>query len=240
VIVLRRGSERLCVRHRKQEVWRTFDPLNRADPLADGFGALSALDEIHLSPSAGVTPRPDQQAEVVTYVLEGALAQEDSTGRSEVIRVDEFQRITTGRVRHSERNASQGAAARLFRLSLHPAVAELDCTREHKLFPVAERRGVLRVVASPDGRRGSLRLHQDALVCSSILDPGQHLIHELKPGHSVWLHFVHGEAAVGGHILFGGDGAGVTDEPAVSLTARERSEILLIDLADRAPQPVES
>lgn len=235
MIVLRRGSERLHVRRSKQEVWRTFDPQNRADPLADGFGALSALDEIRLSPGAGVTLGPDQEAELITYVLEGALAQGDSTGRSDVIRVDEFQRMTTGRVRHTERNASQRAAAHVFRLSLHPAEAELDCTSEHTLFPVAERRGSLRIVASRDGRRGSLRLDQDALVYSAILEVGLHLVHELKPGHRAWLHIVRGEAAVGDHVLFGGDGAGVTDEPAVSFTARENSEILLIDLGEHPP-----
>jgi hypothetical protein len=237
MIVLRRDIERLHVRRNKQEVWRTFDPQNRADPLADGFGALSALDEIRLSPGAGVTPSPDQEALTITYVLEGALAQGNSTRRSEVIRVDEFQCMTTGRVRHNERNESQGAAARVFRLSLHAAEGGLACTREHKLFPVAERRGVLRIVASRDGRRGSLRLDQDALVHSAILEVGLHLVHELKSSHRAWLHIVCGEAAMGEHVLFRGDGAGVTDEIAVSFTARENSEILLIDLGEHQLNP---
>jgi redox-sensitive bicupin YhaK (pirin superfamily) len=230
MITIRRAIERHHVRRRKQETWRTFHPGDQADGAADGFGALSALDEIRLSPSAGAAPSPDQGAEIVTYVLKGALAQGDSTGRSGVIHVDEFQRMTTGRVRHSERNASQKDWAHVFRLSLRPSEAELDCAHEQRLFPVAERRGVLRVVASNDGRRGSLRVHQDALVYSSIIDVGQHLIHPLRSGRIAWLHVVRGEIALAGFVLVAGDGAGVTGEPAVSFTAREDAEILLVDL----------
>jgi quercetin 2,3-dioxygenase len=234
--VLRRDKERHHVRRRKQEVWRTFDPQDRTDPLADGFGALSALDEIRLSPSAGAAPSPDQDAEIVTYVLGGALAQGDSSGRSDVIHVDEVQRMTTGRVRHSERNASQTEWAHVFRLSLHPLVAELDCAHEQRLFSVAERRGVLRIVASKDGRRGSLRLHQDALVFSAILDVGHHLVHALPTGRSAWLHVVRGEVAFDGLVLAPGDGVGVNGEPAISFTAREDAEILLVDLIEPPPK----
>ena len=240
MIVLRRDKERHHVRRRKQEVWLTFNPQDRTDPLADGFGALAALDEIRLSPSAGAAPSPDQEDEIVTYVLEGALAQGDSTGRSDVIHVDEFQRMTTGRVRHSERNASQTDWARVFRLSLHPSESELDCAHEQKLFSVAERRGVLRIVASKDGRRGSLRIHQDARIYSAILDVGQHLVHELQKGRIAWLHVVHGEVALGDLVLAAGDGVGVTTGPAISFTAQEDAETLLVDLSEPTPKPDEN
>jgi quercetin 2,3-dioxygenase len=237
VIVLRKDKERHHVRRRKQEVWRTFDPQDRTDPLADGFGDLSALDEIRLSPKAGAAPSPDQDAEIVTYVLGGALAQGDSTGRSGVIHVDEFQRMTTGRLRHSERNASQTEWAHVFRLSLHPSEAELGCAHAQSLFSVAERRGVLRVVASKDGRRGSLRLHQDALVFSAVLEVGHHLVHALPQGRIAWLHVVRGEVSFDGLVLALGDGVGVKGEPAISFTAREETEILLVDLREPPPRP---
>jgi hypothetical protein len=240
MIQLRRAKDRHHVRRRKQEVWLTFHPQDRTDPLADGFGSLSALDEIRLSPSAGAAPRLQQDAEIVTCVLEGTLAQGDSSGRSDVIHVDEFQRLTTGRVRQSERNASQTEWTRIFRLSLRPAEAELACTHEQRLFPVAERRGVLRVVASPDGRKGSLHLHQGALVYSAIMDVGQHLIHELRQGRIAWLQVVHGEIAFDGLVLVTGDGVGVTGEPAISFTAREEAEILLVDLVELPRKPDES
>ena len=234
MITLRGSADRHHILRRKQEVWRTFEPDRREDLLANGFGALMAIEEIHLPPNEDAASLPLQDVESITYVLEGALAQEDSTGRSGVVRVDEFQRIATGRVRHSERNASQTNWARIFRLSLRPSEAELDCGQEQRLFPVAERRGVLRIIASPDGRRGSLRVHADALVYSAILDVGHHLIHPLGPGRVAWLHVVRGKVALDGLVPVSGDSVGVTAEPAISCTAQEDSEILLVDLGERS------
>ena len=108
--------------------------------------------------------------------------------------------------------------------------------REQKRFSTAERRGALCVVASPDARRGSLRLHQDALLYSALLGPGKHVVHALPEGRSAWLHLVEGEITLGDVILFSGDGAGLTGERAVSLTAREETEILLVDLGAERPQ----
>ena len=237
MITLRRDRERHHVRRRRQDVWLSFDPQDRTDLLTDGFGVLEDLNENRLPPGASVSTHPRQEAEIVTYVLEGALAQDESTGRSGVIHTSEFQLMTTGRhVRYGERNASQTSWAHVFRMSLHPSESGLDCTHEQKLFSVAERRGELCVVASPDGRRGSLRLHQDALIYSSILDPGQHLVHELPQGRIVWLHVVSGEATLDDLVLAAGDGVGVTAEPAVSFTAREETEILLVDLGEHPPK----
>ena len=233
MITLRRSAERHHVLLRKQEFWKTFEPEDREDQLAEGFGSCAAFDELHLPPNAGAAPRPLQHSEIVTYVSEGALAQEDSTGRSGVVHVDEFQSMTNGRIRHSERNASQTKWARVFRLSLRPSEAELDCGQEQRLFPLAERRGVLRIVASPDGRKGSLRVHTDALVYSAILDVGQHLIHALGPGRVAWLHVLHGKVALDGLVLVTGDGVGVAAEPSISCTAQEDSEILLVDMGGR-------
>ena len=106
---------------------------------------------------------------------------------------------------------------------------------EQKRFSAAERRAGLCVVASPDARRGSLRIHQDALIYSAMLDPGQHVVHELSPGRRAWLHLVQGEAVLGDIVLTTGDGAGFAAERAVSLTAQEETEILLIDLGVESP-----
>jgi len=118
-----------------------------------------------------------------------------------------------------------------------PSESELDCTHEQKFFSVAERRGVLCIVASPDGRKGSLRVHQDALIYSSILDVRQHLVHELPQGRIAWLHVVRGEATLGDLVLTTGDGVGVTGEPAVSFTAQEDTETLLLDLNHQPKSP---
>jgi redox-sensitive bicupin YhaK (pirin superfamily) len=236
MITLRRAIERHHDRRGRQEVWHTFYPQDRADPLADGFGMLEILTEDRLPAGADVPRYPPHDAEIVTYVREGALAYEDSMGRSGVIHAGELQRMTTGRaMRHSETNASRSDWAHVFRIWLRPSEAGLESTHEQKRFSAAERRGGLCVVASPDGRRGSLRIHQDALMYSALLDAGQHVVHELSPGRSAWLHLVQGEASLGDMILSTGDGAGVTDERSVSLTAQQQTEVLLFDLGERTP-----
>jgi redox-sensitive bicupin YhaK (pirin superfamily) len=238
MITLRRDTERHHDRRRNQESWLTFDPQDRADPLAYGFGALANLNEMWLPPGGVTAPQPPDEAEIVTYVHMGALAHGNSTGSSGTIHTGEFQRMTTGRrIRHKETNASQIDWAHVFRISLHPSEIGLDCAHEQRRFTTAQRRNLLCVVASPDGRKGSLRIHQDALTYSSILDPGHHLVHELLPGRSAWLHIVFGEATLSDIVLTQGDGVGVTVESSVSLTVQENTEILLVDLGS-ALQPI--
>lgn len=216
---------------RREQLWQTFDSENRADALADGFATLQMLNEDHLAPGFRVARHPYRDAEILTYVRAGAVAYEDSLGRTGVIRAGEFQRMSASRdVRHGEANASRTERAHVFHLWLRPRLGELDpLAHEQNRFSAAERRGVLCVVASEDARGGSLRIRQDAVVFSAILEPGQHVVHALADGHRAWLHIVEGEAALGGAAMQTGDGAGVVDERALSITARERTEILLVD-----------
>jgi quercetin 2,3-dioxygenase len=238
---LRRAKDRYHERRRKRDVWLTFNPEDRADPLADGFGPLTYLNEDRLPPGAAVPRRPPQDAEIITYVREGALAYEDSMGRSIVTQAGEFQRMTAGRgIRHSETNASRTDSAHVFRVWLRPSKAGREPGFEQKRFSTAQRRDGLCVVASPDARRGSLQIHQDALVYSGMLHEGQHVIHELSPGRSAWLHVVEGEVTLGDLVLTTGDGAGVSAERAVSLTAREETELLLIDVGEYTSKPPRS
>jgi quercetin 2,3-dioxygenase len=231
MITLRRSDERHHDRRHRQEVWRTFYPEDRADGLADGFGTLQILNEDRLPPGADLPTHPHHDAEILTYVREGALAHEDSRGRSGVIQAGEFQcRTARSGIRHSETNASRIDWAHVFQIQLRPSEPGLEPSHQQKRFCVAERRGVLRVIASPDGRNGSLRIHQAAVAYSAMLDPGQHVVHELSEGHRAWLHIVQGEVLLDDLVLTAGDGVGVTAECAVSLTAREQTELLLLDL----------
>lgn len=215
----------------------TFSPHFPADPLAEGFGALESLDEDRLSPGFSVRIQPRHDVEIVTYVLEGKVAYGDSTGGSGLIQAGEFRRMSAARGRrHSETNASRTEWAHLFRFGLAASDAALGESHEQRRFSAAERRGVLCVVASQDGRRGSLRVRQDARLHSALLDPGQHLVHELAPGRSAWLHVVRGELRVGDLVLSRGDGAGFQADRAVSLTARTESEVLLLDLVEERPR----
>ncbi|WP_394823203.1 pirin family protein [Pendulispora albinea] len=233
MVTLRRGGERRHVRRRKGEGWLTFYPQNRVNPLAGGFGILESLSEDRLPPGAGIAVQPRHDAEVVTYVLEGALAHENATGCSGVVRAGEFYRVAVGRrMRHSEKNASRIAWAHVFQIWLHPA-GRLEPSREQKRFCAADRRDTLCVVASPDGRNESLRIDQDVVIFSAVLSVGQHLVHELVQGRSAWLHVVRGEATFADVVLNAGDGIGITADRAVSLTAREETEVLLLDLGER-------
>ncbi len=233
MITLRRSEERRRDERRKRTCSHTFDARRRDDPLADGFGAVEILDEHRLPPGASVPCRPHHEAEIITYVREGAIAYDDSMGLSGVVQAGEFQRLTAGsRSRHCETNASSTAWAHLFQIWLRPSERGLPRSYEQKRFSAAQRRGLLCVISSTDGRGGSLRIHADAAVCSSLLFPGQHVVHELAEGRRAWLHVVLGELTFGDAVLATGDGVGVVGERALSLTARAESEILLIDLPE--------
>jgi redox-sensitive bicupin YhaK (pirin superfamily) len=239
MITLRRADERQHDQSRKLESWLTFHPQAPAGLLAKGLGNIELLLECRLAPGAGVPSASGHDTEIVTYVREGALAFENSLGGSGVLQAGEFQRVTAGSgLRRSQTNASRTDWAHFFQIWLRPSEVDLDPEHEQKRFTAAQRRSGLCVVASQDARKGSLRIHQDALIYSSLLAPGQHVIRELSPGRSAWLHIVQGEVTLGGFVLGTGDGAGVTAEPAVSLTAREESDILLIDLGEAMPRSV--
>lgn len=235
MIMLRRASQRHHDRRRnRQEGWLTFSSEDRGDSLAEDLGTLEVLSEDRLPPGAGVPRHSRHDAEIVTYVREGALAYEDDMGRSGVIQAGEFHHMTAGPgLRHSETNLSRSDWAHVFQIWLRSSAAGLEASRGQKRFSAAERRGVLCVVASLNGRRGSLPIDQDVSIYSAMLDRGHHVIHELSAGRLAWVHLVHGEVVFGDVVLTTGDGAGVTAERAVSLTAQETSELLLIDLRAR-------
>jgi redox-sensitive bicupin YhaK (pirin superfamily) len=238
MITLRRAAERLHEKSRTLETWLTFEPQDRAGILSDGLGNMEMLKESRLAPGARVPRASGHDAEILTYVCEGTLAYENSLGNSGIVQAGEFQRVTAGRGLHRNRtNASRTDWVHFFQIWLRPSEADLDPGDEQKRFTAAQRRGELCVVASLDARRGSLRIHQDALIYSALLDPGQHVIHELSPGRSAWLHLLQGEVTLGDIVLCTGDGAGVAAERAVSLTASEESEVLLVDLGEAVPTP---
>jgi len=229
MITIRAAEEREHVRHRRHEVWHTF----RGGPadVAAGFGVLSRFDEERIPPGGAISAREQLDSEVMTYVREGALTREDRPGQPELLQAGEFRLSTAGRgTDQVATNASPRDWAHVFRIWLRVGDAGLMPGCAQKRVGSAERRGLLCPVASPDARRGSLRTHQDALVCTALLDTGQHVAHELAPGRSAWLHLVRGEVTLGDLVLSTGDGAGFAAERAVSLIAREASELLLLDL----------
>jgi len=235
MIAVRRAKERRHDHRGQQETWLTFNALERSDPLADGFHSLQSLNECRLPPGGGSPTLPHTETEIITYVLEGALAYDDSLGRSGAQNAGEFRRVTAGRnVRCTDKNASRIEWVHIFQLWLRSRDAGVKPGHEQKRFSVAERRGDLRLVASPDARLGSLHLREDAQVYSVLLEPGQHVVHELAQGRCAWLHVVAGEITLEDAVLCRGDGAGISEQRPVSFTAREETEILLVDVIERA------
>jgi hypothetical protein len=233
MLTICRANERHHERLGERDEWRTFH--DKGVPfLPDGFGGLASFAEERLPPGIGAATAPPRDTEMLLYVVSGALAYDDSLGGSGVVTAGEFRRMTPGvGIRHTESNASQTDWARYFCLRLHPVQLGLAPGHEQRWFSRAERRGELCAVASPDGRHGSLRLHQDVVVYSAMLEVGQHVVHELAERRIGWLHLVDGEATVGDLVLSAGDAEGLRDERAVSVTARKRSELLLLDLPER-------
>jgi hypothetical protein len=234
MITLRRASERLRSQRGRTCVWRTFFDERTDAALLGGFGTLESLDESVLSPRAASQRQRQRDGEAVTYVRAGALAYVNSAGHSGVVRAGEFQRVSGGlRADHRETNASHAHRAHVYQIGLCGSGAEQSS--EQKRFNVADRRAVLCLVASPDARRGSMRVHHDAQIFSSILLAGQHLVHELRLGRCAWIHVVDGEAMVGGIPMSTGDGAGISGEAAASVTAQTNCELLLVDVAELQP-----
>jgi len=239
MIATRRSADRRYTQRGRLDIWATFSAATGPESSPGSFGALAAFDEMRLPPGAVCTPFLREELEIVTYVYKGALAQENANGCCAVMHAGEFHRMTAGAgVPHKEANASQSDWLHLFRISLGPIDAAADASHEQKRFAAALRRNVLCAVASPDGRKKSLHLHQDALVWSSLLDPGHHIVYELKPERRAWIHIVQGEVILEDNILSTGDGVGVAIAPAVSLTVRETAEILLIDLGPSPGAPM--
>jgi redox-sensitive bicupin YhaK (pirin superfamily) len=236
LITVRRANERLYDRRSTRETWLTFQRPASGDASHHGFRLLENLRECRLPPAN--LPRltngdgnSDGDGETITYVREGALTFEDSADCSRVLYAGEFRRASVGRgLGQAEANASPTAWAHAFQVSLAAAGSERHLPEEQKRFSAAERRGGLCVVASSDARKGSLRVAQDVVLYSALLDPGQHIVHQLLLGRSAWIHVVAGSVVVEGLVLATGDGAGIVDALAASTTAREASEILLLDL----------
>jgi quercetin 2,3-dioxygenase len=230
MITLRPANQRRHVQNTGQDTWMSFDPENATDPLHAGFHSLESLNEQGLAPGASFLLHPRKDLEILTYVWKGAVIQEDSAGGTSVLEAGECGRSSAPRgTSHRTINGSMTDQAHAFQCWIDSDGADLQRRNEKKRFPLADRRGILRLIASSDGRNESLRVRKDVRVFSSLLESGHHLIHELTPGRSAWLHVVKGRILLVDQTLHAGDGASLVGEAAVSLTAQEPAEILLFD-----------
>ena len=201
------------------------------DPGQMGFRALRVINDDRVAPGGGFPTHGHADMEIVSYVLEGALAHKDSIGTGSVIRPGDVQRMSAGTgIRHSEFNESGAEPVHFLQIWIIPDRRGHKPGYEQKTFPEAERRGKLRLVASSDGRDGSVSLHQDVALWTGVLEEGQKAEVTLAPGRHAWVHVARGAVTVNGQRLAEGDGAALTDERAVALEGHG-GEVLVFDLA---------
>jgi len=202
------------------------------DPKFMGFRALRVINEDWVQPGEGFPTRPHRDMEIITYVLEGALEHKDSLGTGSVIQPGDGQRMSAGTgIRHSEFNHSKTDPVHLLQIWIMPDHSGHKPSYEQKAFPVTEKTGKLRLIASPEGQDGSVTIHQDASLYAALLNPGQEVTHELGASRYGWLQVAKGSVEVNGKTLMQGDGAAITDEREVKIKGLQDSEILLFDLA---------
>ncbi|MEO7994505.1 MAG: pirin family protein [bacterium] len=213
------------------DTFHSFSFGEYVDPQWMGFRHLRVLNEDRITPEAGFPTHGHRDMEIVTYVLEGALAHRDSLGSEEVLRPGEVQRMTAGTgIRHSEYNGAPGTATHLLQIWVLPEQAGLTPSYEQKEFPLAERRNRWRPVVAPDGREGALRINQDAIFWSALADPGTTLALPQGPERFAWLQVCRGTIRLGERVLVAGDGVGFTQEPDLAVVAESDAELLLIDM----------
>ena len=232
MIQIRRSEDRGHADHGWLDTRHTFSFASYHDPDHMGFRALRVINDDRVAPGAGFPVHGHRDMEIVSYVVEGALRHEDSLGNGSVIRPGDLQRMTAGTgVRHSEANPSSEEGLRFLQIWIHPERAGLEPGYEQRHFPEADRRGRLRLLASPEGRDGSIRIHQDVAIRGGLLDDGDAVRVTPGPGRHAWVQVVRGEVELGSERLLAGDGAAISDEPEVALRGRGPSEVLVFELA---------
>ncbi len=232
MITLRKSVDRGHLNHGWLDTYHTFSFGDYYDPAHMSFRALRVMNEDRVAPGKGFGMHGHRDMEIVTYVLSGALQHKDSLGHGEVLRPGELQRMSAGSgIRHSEFNPSVTDEVHLYQIWLLPRAAGLEPSYEQKAFSDEERHNRLRLVAAPTGEDGSLTIQQDARLYLATLDTGTKLTHDFTPGRRAWLQVLRGAVNLNDQPLATSDGAAVSDESQLIITATEPAEVLLFDLA---------
>lgn len=196
-----------------------------------GFRTLRVLNEDFVQPGEGFGEHGHENMEIVTYVISGTLRHWDSMGNGSDITRGKIQRMSAGTgVRHSEMNGSENEVTHLIQIWIIPETMGLQPSYEEKEIADEAKKNTLKLLASREPDADAVKIHQDAAIYASILDPGVTLTHDLEPGRHAWLQAISGAIEVNGNELKPGDGAGISDENKIEIEATEQSEILLFDL----------
>ncbi|HJQ39216.1 MAG TPA: pirin family protein [Thermoanaerobaculia bacterium] len=229
MITIRKAEARGHFDHGWLDTYHTFSFADYYDPDFMGFRTLRVINDDRVAPGRGFGTHGHRDMEIVTYVIEGALAHRDSMGSGSIIHPGEVQRMSAGTgVMHSEMNASLEEAVHLLQIWILPERRGITPGYEQKQYSEEERSGTLRIVASPDSRDGSVKIHQDVSVYASLLN-GQPVTHEFAANRYGWLQVARGSVEINGQQLKEGDGAAIAEERSITINGSD-AEILLFDL----------
>jgi quercetin 2,3-dioxygenase len=232
VITLRKSQERGYADHGWLKSFHSFSFANYFDPEHMGFGNLRVINEDRIAPGTGFGKHSHRDMEIISYVLAGELAHQDTLGNVEAIPPGDVQRMSAGTgVQHSEFNHAKDQTTHFLQIWIQPNVTGIAPGYEQKSFPDAEKRGRLRLVASPDGADGSVTLHADARVFAGLFDGAEAAALTLDPGRKGYVHVVRGEIEVNGTRLLAGDAAKLEGETQVGFAKGQAAEVLAFDLA---------
>lgn len=228
---VRRSNERGFADHGWLKSFHTFSFADYFDPKHVEFGPLRVINEDRVAPGEGFGTHGHRDMEIISYVLSGELAHKDSMGGGSTIRPGDVQRMSAGSgVRHSEFNASSAELVHFLQIWIQPSVQGIEPSYEQKHFSVAEKRGKLRLIASPTGADGSVLIHQDARVFAGLFNGDEHATLEVSNERRIYVHVASGSLSVNGTPLAAGDALKLTDVTQLSLANGEQAEVLVFDL----------
>jgi redox-sensitive bicupin YhaK (pirin superfamily) len=226
---LRRSAERGHANHGWLDSYHSFSFADYCDPRHMGFGPLRVINEDRVQPGKGFGTHGHRDMEIISYVLEGSLGHQDSMGNGSTIVPGDVQRMSAGSgVRHSEYNHERQGVTHFLQIWIEPNVAGIPPSYEQKHFKAEDKRGRLRLIASPDGRDGSVKIHQDALVYAGLFDGRENASYDVK-NERAYVHVARGRITVNGHVLNAGD-ALKTEDAVLELENGEKAEVLVFDL----------
>jgi quercetin 2,3-dioxygenase len=232
MIAIRKSNDRGHADHGWLNTRFTFSFADYYDPEHIHFRTLRVMNDDRIAGGGGFPTHPHRDMEIVTYVLEGALAHKDSMGNGSVIRPGDVQYMSAGTgVAHSEFNASETEPTHLYQIWMFPDKKNYTPTYGQKHFSEADKRGKLRLVVSPDGRDGSVKIRQDNELYATVLARGETVKHVLKPERHAYVQVARGSVTLNGQTLETGDGAAISAEKSLELTGVKDAEVLLFDLA---------
>ncbi len=232
MITVRRSADRGFADHGWLKSFHSFSFASYHDPAHMGFGNLRVLNEDRIDAGTGFGSHGHRDMEIISYVLDGALAHQDSLGNAAAIVPGEVQRMTAGTgVRHSEFNHAQGSATHFLQIWLLPAAAGLPPGYAQKAYSEADKRGQLRLVAAPGGVDGAVTLHADASIRAGLFDGDESATLALPAGRKTWVHVARGSITAQGQALQAGDAIGLVGEPQLVLEKGSNAEVLVFDLA---------